>query len=45
MRFSAPPIHQAGAGTFGFTDMTELTHVLESLLDKLRKGELTFKAK
>jgi two-component system chemotaxis sensor kinase CheA len=31
---------KGGAGTFGFSDMTELTHVLESLLDKLRKGEL-----
>jgi len=32
---------KGGAGTFGFTDMTEMTHMLESLLDKLRKGELT----
>lgn len=31
---------KGGAGTFGFTDMTELTHVLESLLDKLRRDEL-----
>lgn len=31
---------KGGAGTFGFSDMTELTHVLESLLDKLRKDEL-----
>jgi two-component system chemotaxis sensor kinase CheA len=38
--FRAAHSIKGGAGTFGFTDMTELTHVLESLLDKLRKGEL-----
>lgn len=32
---------KGGADTFGFTDMAEMTHMLESLLDKLRKGELT----
>ncbi|MGB3937992.1 MAG: Hpt domain-containing protein, partial [Burkholderiales bacterium] len=31
---------KGGASTFGFTDMTEVTHVLESLLDRLRKSEL-----
>ena len=31
---------KGGAGTFGFTDMTEVTHVLETLLDKLRKQEM-----
>ena len=31
---------KGGASTFGFTDMTEVTHVLESLLDRVRKGEL-----
>ncbi|SCX08906.1 two-component system, chemotaxis family, sensor kinase CheA [Nitrosomonas eutropha] len=35
---------KGGAGTFGFADMTELTHVLESLLDKLRKDELKLRA-
>lgn len=35
---------KGGAGTFGFTDMTEMTHMLESLLDKLRKGELTLRS-
>ena len=35
---------KGGAGTFGFTDMTGLTHVLESLLDKLRKDELKLRA-
>ena len=32
---------KGGAGTFGFTDMTGVTHVLETLLDKLRKQEMT----
>ena len=32
---------KGGAGTFGFTDMTEVTHVLETLLDRLRKEEMT----
>ena len=35
---------KGGAGTFGFTDMIELTHVLESLLDKLRRNELELRA-
>lgn len=35
---------KGGAATFGFTDMTEVTHVLESLLDKLRKQELPLRA-
>jgi len=35
---------KGGAGTFGFTDMTEMTHILESLLDKLRKGELALRS-
>lgn len=35
---------KGGAGTFGFTDMTEMTHMLESLLDKLRKGELALRS-
>ncbi|HNP26743.1 MAG TPA: Hpt domain-containing protein, partial [Nitrosomonas sp.] len=38
--FRAAHSIKGGAGTFGFTDMTELTHMLESLLDKLRKGEI-----
>lgn len=39
--FRAAHSIKGGAGTFGFTDMTELTHVLETLLDKLRKQEMT----
>ncbi|MES2932077.1 MAG: Hpt domain-containing protein, partial [Pseudomonadota bacterium] len=31
---------KGGAATFGLTDMTEVTHILESLLDKIRKGEM-----
>lgn len=38
--FRAAHSIKGGAGTFGFTDITETTHMLESLLDKLRKGEL-----
>jgi two-component system chemotaxis sensor kinase CheA len=39
--FRAAHSIKGGAGTFGFTDMTEVTHVLETLLDKLRKEEMT----
>ncbi len=38
--FRAAHSIKGGAGTFGFVDITETTHMLESLLDKLRKGEL-----
>src|SRR5690349_17377375 len=31
---------KAGAGTFGFSEMARFTHVLETLLDQLRSGEL-----
>ncbi|WP_374676313.1 chemotaxis protein CheA [Ideonella sp.] len=31
---------KGGAATFGFTDVAELTHVMETLLDKLRRHEL-----
>ena len=31
---------KGGAATFGFSDITEFTHVLESLLDRIRKGEM-----
>ena len=31
---------KGGASTFGVTDMTEITHVLETLLDRIRKGEM-----
>jgi two-component system, chemotaxis family, sensor kinase CheA len=32
---------KGGAATFGFEDVAELTHQMESLLDKLRRHELT----
>ena len=35
---------KGGAATFGFTDMAEVTHVLENLLDRLRKQELALRA-
>lgn len=41
--FRAAHSIKGGAGTFGFTDMAEITHVLESLLDRLRKGELALR--
>ena len=31
---------KGGAATFGITDMTEVTHILESLLDKIRQGNI-----
>ncbi|WP_137173836.1 chemotaxis protein CheA [Massilia sp. HP4] len=31
---------KGGASTFGLTDMCDVTHVLESLLDRVRKGEM-----
>lgn len=31
---------KGGAATFGFTDVAELTHQMESLLDKLRRLSL-----
>ncbi|MCX8085761.1 MAG: chemotaxis protein CheW [Rhodocyclaceae bacterium] len=38
--FRAAHSIKGSAGTFGFTDLSEVTHVLESLLDRIRKGEL-----
>ena len=38
--FRAAHSIKGGAGTFGFTDMTGVTHILETLLDKLRKQEM-----
>lgn len=37
--FRAAHSIKGGAGTFGFLDMAQLTHVLETLLDRLRKQE------
>ena len=41
--FRAAHSIKGGSGTFGFTDMTEVTHVLETLLDRLRKEELALR--
>lgn len=38
--FRAAHSIKGGAATFGFMDMTEITHVLENLLDKIRKQEM-----
>lgn len=39
--FRAAHSIKGGAGTFGITDTAEFTHVMETLLDRLRKQELT----
>ena len=38
--FRAAHSIKGGASTFGITDLTEITHVLETLLDRIRKGEM-----
>lgn len=38
--FRAAHSIKGGAATFSMMDMTEITHVLESLLDKIRKSEM-----
>ena len=38
--FRAAHSIKGGAATFGFTDMADVTHVLETLLDRVRRGEL-----
>lgn len=38
--FRAAHSIKGGSGTFGFTDMAEVTHVLETLLDRVRKNEI-----
>jgi two-component system chemotaxis sensor kinase CheA len=42
--FRAAHSIKGGSGTFGFVEMAKFTHVLESVLDRLRKGDfgLTF---
>ncbi|MCB1900143.1 chemotaxis protein CheW [Cognatazoarcus halotolerans] len=37
--FRAAHSIKGSSGTFGFTDMAEVTHVMETLLDMVRKGE------
>jgi two-component system chemotaxis sensor kinase CheA len=38
--FRAAHSIKGGAGIFGFPDLAEFTHILESLLDKIRSGKL-----
>ena len=42
--FRAAHSIKGGSGTFGFNDMAEVTHVLESLLDRARRGEIVLTA-
>jgi two-component system chemotaxis sensor kinase CheA len=41
--FRAAHSIKGGAGIFGFDDMTIVTHVMESLLDQLRRNEISFR--
>ncbi|MDP1611473.1 MAG: chemotaxis protein CheW [Sulfuritalea sp.] len=41
--FRAAHSIKGSAGTFGFTDLAEVTHILESLLDRIRKGALAIR--
>ncbi|MEO8343800.1 MAG: Hpt domain-containing protein, partial [Gallionella sp.] len=38
--FRAAHSIKGGSGTFGFTDLAKVTHVLETLLDRVRKNEI-----
>ncbi|WP_306605982.1 chemotaxis protein CheW [Azonexus sp.] len=42
--FRAAHSIKGSAGTFGFTDLAETTHILENLLDRIRKHELQLRA-
>jgi len=42
--FRAAHSIKGGAATFGFKDMTEVTHILETLLDMIRKKEIAMTA-
>ncbi len=42
--FRAAHSIKGSSGTFGFTDLAEVTHVLENLLDRIRKNELELRA-
>ncbi|MEN3033241.1 chemotaxis protein CheA [Chromobacterium amazonense] len=42
--FRAAHSIKGGAGAFGFKELTSVTHVLESVLDKVRKGTLPLRA-
>lgn len=42
--FRAAHSIKGSSGTFGFTDLAEMTHILENLLDRIRKQELPLRA-
>jgi two-component system chemotaxis sensor kinase CheA len=42
--FRAAHSIKGSAGTFGFTDLAETTHILENLLDRIRKQELALRS-
>ncbi len=42
--FRAAHSIKGSAGTFGFNDLAETTHILENLLDRIRKHELVLRA-
>ena len=41
--FRAAHSIKGSSGTFGFNDLAEVTHILENLLDRIRKGELALR--
>ncbi|WP_374351787.1 chemotaxis protein CheW [Chitinimonas sp.] len=41
--FRAAHSIKGGAATFGFTDLTDVTHILENQLDRVRKGTLSLR--
>ncbi|MFC5303356.1 chemotaxis protein CheW [Azospira restricta] len=41
--FRAAHSIKGSSGTFGFTDLAEVTHILENLLDRIRKHELALR--
>ena len=42
--FRAAHSIKGGASTFGISDISDVTHVLETLLDRIRKGEMSLTA-
>ena len=42
--FRAAHSIKGGAATFGFADLTDVTHILENQLDRVRKGTLSLRA-
>ncbi|MBK6636290.1 MAG: chemotaxis protein CheW [Rhodocyclaceae bacterium] len=42
--FRAAHSIKGSSGTFGFTDLQDVTHILENLLDRIRKSELALRS-